>query len=45
LKNRFKILQESSHRNTEIGIERKWRENKDTFLGTGPKSRRSRKKR
>jgi hypothetical protein len=35
LKNRFKILQESSHPDIEIYIERKWREITDIFLETG----------
>jgi hypothetical protein len=38
LKNRFKILQESSHPDTEIDIERKWREIKDIFLETSEKT-------
>jgi hypothetical protein len=38
LKNRFKILQESSHPDTEIDIERKWREIKDIFIETSEKN-------
>jgi hypothetical protein len=37
MKNRFEILQESSHTDTVTDIERKWREIRDIFLETSEK--------